>query len=107
MMSKELRNLLQRKEKAAEKARIALSAAKAESRTDLTNSEQSSYDAAMADIESLNREIQVEQANIEAMMNAPSFPNGPVSGGLDFSYTAPRRVDPAKRRSFAGLFSDT
>lgn len=90
-MTKELRNLLQRKEKAAAKARTALDAAKAENRIELNADEQSTYDAAMADITQLNAAITREEMVEEAMRGSASFPDGPITGGVPRIEHDPKR----------------
>lgn len=89
-MTKELRALLERKEKAAQKARAALDAAKADGRIDLNAEEQASYDAAMTEIEKIASAIDREQKLIEAERSAVSF-EGPITGGAPRVEQDPKR----------------
>lgn len=91
IVSKHLRALLERKDKAAKKARATLDAASAANRVELTADEQSSYDAAMTEIKELNAAIEREQAVIEAERTAPAIPNGAITGGR------PRQEDDPQR----------
>lgn len=89
-MNKELRALLERKQKAAAKARALVDAAKADGR-DLSAEEQTAFDATMADIERLNASIKREEALIEAERTAAAIPDGPISGGAPRIEQDPKR----------------
>lgn len=88
-MSKELRALLERKQKSAAKARALVDAAKADGR-DLTAEELTTFDATMADIEKLNASIKREEALIEAERTAVGF-EGPITGGAPRIEQDPKR----------------
>lgn len=90
-MNKQLRALLDRKQKAAQKARAVLDAAKAENRVELTEDEQTTYDAAMAEIEKLNAAITREEQMIEAERSAAALPDGPITGGAPRIEQDPKR----------------
>lgn len=94
-MTKQLRALLERKEKAVKAARAILDFAASEDRVDLNDEETMKYDALMTDIASISAAITREQQVIEAEHAAALLPVDTrqareISGGLPLLEQDPR-----------------